>query len=91
MFSFRAAPVLAAGPHRVVVAAVVVAVPGAVAVAHLVAVGAYAADCAAVQSLLEPLAGFGSARAPPAVVLADSDGGGEHLVGDNGRGVSENR
>jgi len=49
------------------------------------AVGAYAADSAADQSLQEPLAGFGSARAPLAVVLADSCGGGKHLVGDNGR------
>ena len=38
--AFGAAPVLAAGADRVVVAAVVVAVPGAVAAAHLVAVGA---------------------------------------------------
>ena len=38
-----AAPVLAAGAQRVVVVAVVVAVPGAVCAAHLVAAGAHAA------------------------------------------------
>ena len=49
--AFRAAAVLAAGAQRVVVAAVVVAVPGAVAAAHLVAVGADAADTAFDQAL----------------------------------------
>ena len=41
--AFGTAAVLAAGAQRVVVVAVVVAVPGAVAAAHLVAVGAHAA------------------------------------------------
>ena len=43
------------------VAAVVIAVPGAVAAAHLVAVGADAAGTAFDQSLEQPLAGFGAA------------------------------
>ncbi len=42
--AFGAAAVFPAGAQRVVVAAVVVAVPGAVAAAHLVAVGADVAD-----------------------------------------------
>ena len=74
----------AAGADRVVVAAVVVAVPGAVAAAHLVAVGADAADPAFDQALQQPLAGFGAARAPLGCCRGDSPGGLEDLVGDDG-------
>ena len=49
--AFRAAAVLAARADRVVVAAVVVAVSGAVAAAHFVAVGADPADTAFDQAL----------------------------------------
>ena len=59
--AFGAAPVGAAGLDRVVVAAVVVAVPGAVAAAHLVAVRADLADAAFDQAAQQPLAGFGPA------------------------------
>ena len=68
---------------RVVVAAVVVAVPGAVAAAHLVAVGADAADTAFDEAFEQPLAGFGAARAPLGVVGGDAAGGLEQLVGDD--------
>jgi hypothetical protein len=49
--AFGAAALFAAGAQRVVVAAVVVAVPGAVSAAHLVAVGADIADPALDQAL----------------------------------------
>ena len=62
--AFGAAPVVPAGFDRVVVAAVVVAVRGAVAVAPVVAVRADAADPAFDQATQQPLAGFGPARAP---------------------------
>ena len=80
-----AAPVLAAGAQRVVVVAVVVAVPGAVAAAHLVAAGAHAAGPAFDQAAEQPGAGFGAARAPFGVVGAGFAGGLERLVGDDGR------
>jgi hypothetical protein len=82
--AFGAAPVGAAGLDRVVVAAVVVAVPGAVAAAHLVAVGADLADPAFDQAAQQPLPGFGPARAPLAVVAADPPGRLEGLVIDDG-------
>ena len=53
--AFGAAAGFAAGAQRVVVAAVVVAVPGAVAAAHLVAVGAHAANTAFDKSFEQPL------------------------------------
>ena len=73
--AFGAAPVLAAGAQRVVVVAVVVAVPGAVAAAHLVAAGAHAAGPAFDQAAEQPCAGFGAARAPFGVVGGGSAGG----------------
>ena len=82
--AFGAAPVGAAGLDRVVVAAVVVAVPGAVAAAHLVAVRADLADPAFDQAAQQPLPGFGPARAPLAVVAADPPGRLEGLVVDDG-------
>ncbi len=81
--AFGAAALLAAGPQRVVVAAVVVAVPGAVAAAHLVAVRADAADPAFDQALEQPFAGFGAARAPLGVVVGDPAGCLELVVGDD--------
>src|SRR5271169_5607738 len=78
-----AAPVLAAGAQRVVVVAVVVPVPGAVAAAHLVAAGAHAAGSASDQAAQQPGAGFGAARAPLGVVGAGLGGGLERLVGDD--------
>ena len=57
-----AAAVVAAGAHRVVVVAVVVAVPGAVAAAHLVAVGAHPAGPALDQAAQQPGARLGAAR-----------------------------
>ena len=81
---FGATVFLAAGAQRVVVAAVVIAVPGAVTATHLVAVGADAADTAFDQAPQQPLSGFGSARAPLGVVDRDPSGGFEHLVGDDG-------
>ena len=85
--AFGAAVFLAAGADRVVVAAVVVAVPGAVAATHLVAVGADAADTALDQALQQPLSGFGPARAPLGVVDRDPSGGLEHVVGDDAGAV----
>jgi len=83
--AFGAPPVRAAGLDRVVVAAVVVAVPGAVAAAHLVTVGADPADPAFDQAAQQPLAGFGAAGAPLAVVAAGAVGGLEGaLVDDRG-------
>src|SRR6266487_3724465 len=70
------------GAQRVVVAAVV-AVPGAVAAAHLVAVGADIADPASDQALEQPFAGFGAARAPFGVAAGDAAGCLELLVGDD--------
>jgi hypothetical protein len=81
--AFGAAAVFASGAQRVVVAAVVVAVPGAVAAAHLVAVGADAADPAFDQALEQPFAGFGAARAPLRIVVGDAGGCLELLVGDD--------
>jgi hypothetical protein len=81
--AFRAAAVLAAGADRVVVAAVVVAVSGAVAAAHCVAVGAHPAHAALDQAFEQPLTGFGATRAPLAVVAGDSPGGLKHFVGDD--------
>ena len=69
-----AAAILAAGAQGVVVAAVVVAVPGAVAAAHLVAVGADAAGPAFDQALEQPFAGFGAARAPFGIVVSHPAG-----------------
>ena len=83
--AFGAAAVLAAGAQRVVVVAVVVAVPGAVAAAHLVAAGAHAAGPAFDQAAQQPGAGLGAARAPLGVVGAGFAGGLECLVGDDGR------
>src|SRR5258705_3046 len=81
--AFGAAARFAAGAQGVVVAAVVVAGPGAVGAAHLVAVGADAANTAFDESFEQPLAGFGAARAPLSVVGGDSAGGLEQLVGDD--------
>jgi hypothetical protein len=83
--AFGAAAVLPAGAQRVMVAAVVVPVPGAVTAAHLVAVGAHAAGPAFDQPAQQPGAGLGPARAPLAVVGAGLGGGLERLVGDDGR------
>ncbi len=80
-----AAAVLAAGPQRVVVVAVVVPVPGAVAAAHLVAAGAHAAGPAFDQAAQQPGPGLGAARVPLAVVGADLAGGLEDLLADQGR------
>src|SRR4051794_40019104 len=83
--AFGAVPVVPAGFDRVVVAAVVVAVPGAVAAAPVVTVRADPADPALDQATQQPLAGFGPAWAPLAGVAADSPGrleGG--LVNDGG-------
>src|SRR4029077_20965965 len=81
--AFGAAVLFAAGADGVVVAAVVVAVPGAVAAAHLVAVGAHAAGTAFDQSFEQPGAGFGAARAPLGVVGVEAAAGLEQLVGDD--------
>src|SRR5262249_61584034 len=70
-----------------VVAACVVPVPAAVAAGHLVAVGAQAAHAALDESLEQPLARFGPAWAPFAVVGGDSAGGLEQLVADDARAV----
>ncbi len=83
--AFGAAAVLPAGAQRVVVVAVVVAVPGAVAAAHLVAAGAHAAGPAFDQAAQQPGAGLGAARAPPGVVGADFAGGLERFLADQGR------
>jgi len=85
--AFRAAAGFAARADGVVVAAVVVAVPGAVAAAHLVAVGADTANTAFDKSFEQPGAGFGAARAPLGVVGGDSGGGLEQLVGDDAGAV----
>ena len=77
-----AAPVLAAGAQRVVVVAVVVPVPGAVAAAHLVAAGAHAAGPALDQAAQQPGAGLGAARAPLGVVGAGLARGLERLLAD---------
>src|SRR4029453_1084521 len=82
--AFGAAPVVPAGFDRVVVAAVVVAVPGAVAAAPVVAVRADPADPAFDQATQQPLPGFGPARAPLAVVAADPPGGLEGGLIDDG-------
>src|SRR3989442_13779410 len=88
--AFGAAFVVAAGAERVVVAAVVVAVPGAVAAAHLVAVGADRAGAAFDEAAGQPVAGFGAAWAPLAVGPADlrrrrgECGGGDGRVVDWG-------
>ena len=82
--AFGAAPVVPAGFDRVVVAAVVVAVPGAVAATPLVAVHADLADPAFDQATQQPLPGFGPARAPLAVVAAGAVGGLEGLLVDDG-------
>jgi hypothetical protein len=78
--AFRAASILAAGSERVMVAAVVIAVPGAVAAAHLVAVGAYLADAALDQAAQQPVPGFGASRAPLGVVPADPSRGLEGVL-----------
>ena len=57
--------------RRVVVTAVVIAVPAAVTATHLVAVGADAAGTAFDQAPQQPLLGIGPARAPLAVVDCD--------------------
>jgi len=67
----RPAFVRSAGLDRVVVAAVVVAMPGAVAAAHLVAVDPDAAGAALDQGAQHPLARLGAPRAPLAVVTGD--------------------
>src|SRR5512133_3982959 len=82
--AFGAAPVVPAGFDRVVVAAVVVAVRGAVAAAPVVAVRADAADPALDQATQQPLAGFGPARAPLTVVAADPPGRLEGVLVDDG-------
>src|SRR5260370_18923694 len=69
--AFGALPAQAACLDRVVVAAVIVAVPGAVAAAHLVAVGAHAAGSAFDQAAQHPLAPLSPAGAPAAVVPPD--------------------
>ena len=71
------------GADGVVVAAVVVAVPGAVAAAHFVAVGADTANTAFDKAFEQPLAGFGAARAPFGVVGGDAADGLEQFVGDD--------
>ena len=85
--AFGAAAGFAAGAQGVVVAAVVVAMPGAVAAAHLVAVGADTANTAFDKAFEQPLARFGAARAPLGVVGSDAAGGLEQLVGDDAGAV----
>ena len=82
--AFRAASGFAAGADGVVVAAVVVPVPGAVSAAHLVAVDADAAAAAFDQAAQQPLAWLGAARAPLAVVVADPPGRLEYVLADQG-------
>ena len=84
--AFGAAAGFAAGAQWVVVAAVVVAVPSAVAPAHLVAVGADTANTAFDNAFEQPLAGFRAARAPSSVVGSDAAGG-EQLIGDDAGAV----
>src|SRR5215211_6818612 len=79
-----AAPVVAAGAQDVVVAAVVVAVEGAVAAAHLVAVGADPAVAALDQTAQQPGAGLGAAGVPLGVVAA-------HLLGALEGGLVDDR
>jgi hypothetical protein len=83
--AFRAAFVRSAGLDRVVVAAVVVAVPGAVAAAHLVAVHPDAAGAALDQAAQHPLAWLGAARAPFVVVAGDPGDRRERVFVHNGR------
>jgi len=64
--------------------AVVVAVPCAVAAAHLVTVGADPEGAALDQALEQPRPWFFPARAPLAVVVGHPAGGLELLVGDDG-------
>src|SRR5262245_66104219 len=78
--AFRAAVLGPAGADDVVVATVVVAVPGAVASAHPVAVGADRAGAAFDQAPQQPVAGLGPAWAPFAVVAADVGGGEEGVL-----------
>ena len=85
--AFGAAAGFAAGADGVVVAAAVVAVPGAVAAAHLVAVGADTANTAFDKAFEQPLAGFGAPRAPFCVVGGDAAGGLEQFVGDDAGAV----
>ena len=65
------------------VAAVIVAVPGAVAAAHLVTVGADCAAAAHDQAAQQPGARLGPAGVPLAVVAADPLDGLEDVVGDD--------
>jgi hypothetical protein len=83
--AFGAASVLPAGSDRVVVAAVVVAVPGAVAATHLVTVHTYLARAALDQATQHPLPGLGPSWAPPAVVARDLVHRSERLFIHNGR------
>src|SRR6202011_6251589 len=89
--AFGTAVLFAAGAQRVVVAAVVVvAVPGAVAAAHRMAVGAHTANTAFDKAFEQPLAGYCAARAPLGVVGGDSAGGLEQLIGDDPGAVDRN-
>ena len=85
--AFGAAARFSAGADGVVVAAIVVAMPGAVAAAHLVAVGADTANTAFDKAFEQPLAGFGATRAPLGVVCGDTGSGLKQLVGDDARAV----
>ncbi len=87
--AFGAAVLLAASADRVVVAAVVIAMPGAVATSHLVAVGAHPTGPATDQPAQQPFARFSAARTPLAVVYRDLAGGLEDLVGNDARNLDE--
>jgi hypothetical protein len=80
-----AAVLLTPGPQRVVVAAVVVAMAGPVAAAHLVAVDTNATGAALQQPTQQPLARLGPAWAPLGVVPAHPPGGLEEVIGDDRR------
>jgi hypothetical protein len=80
-----AGQVFAAGAQDVVVAALVVAVEGAVAAGHLVAVAADPAVAALDQPVQQPVAGLGATRVPLGVLVNDVLGALEGVLVDNRR------
>ena len=68
---------------RIMIAAIVIVVEGAIAAAHLVARYAYATVVAFDESAKEPMTGSSASRAPFGVVIADALCGLEKLFGDD--------
>ena len=79
--ALRTALGFAASPQGIMITAVVVAVPGAIATTHLVTADAHSAVAALDQAPQEPLPGLGSPRIEVAVVSADPAGSLEEIVG----------